>query len=97
MLDLLQAGRHRAQPLVQLQPRGLQGRAAVVGHGRAGRRAVAPDRVGLGIVAALEPPLDRPDAPDLLLELDLGVAIGFVDRRGGLSKIMGLAELTPLG
>ena len=77
----------------QLQPRGLQRRPAVVGQRRADRRAVAPDRLGLGVVAALDLPLDRPDAADLLLQLDLGVAVGLVDRPGRLAEVVELAEL----
>ena len=53
--DPVQARGDRGQPVLQLQPRGLQRRPAVVGQRRADRRAVAPDHLGLGILAGPRP------------------------------------------
>src|SRR5262249_60129264 len=58
----VQAGRHRRQPLVPLQPRGLQRRAAVVAEGTAHRITVTPDRLGFGIGASPPPPFEDADA-----------------------------------
>src|SRR5690349_10201533 len=65
--DPVQAPGHRGQPALQLQPRGVQRRPAVVGQGAAHRGAVAPDRLGLGVLTRLDLAFDRPDAADVLL------------------------------
>src|SRR5262245_18975871 len=49
-LHVLQARRDRRQPLVQLQPRGLQGRAPIVGQRAPHRTTVALERFHLGVV-----------------------------------------------
>ena len=92
-LDPAQAAGDRLQPRVQPQPRGRQRRPAVVGERRADGRAVAANRLGLGIVAPLDRALDRADAADLLLELLLGVAVGLEDRQGRLAQVVEVAEL----
>ncbi len=78
---------------MELQTRGLQRRAAVVGQRRPHRGAVLASCLGLRVVATFELPLDRPDAADLFLEQDLGVAVGLVDRPRRLAEVVELAEL----
>src|SRR5262249_31599472 len=89
----VQAGRDRRQPLVQLQPGGIQGRPAIVGQGTPHRITVAARREGLRIGAALQRPLDRPHPPDTLFQLLLGVAIRLVGGPGGLTQVVKLAQL----
>lgn len=66
---------------------------AGVGQRRGDRVEVARDHLGLVIVAALDLPLDRPDAADLL-QLDPGVAGGLVGRQAGFAELKEVAELT---
>src|SRR5262249_56692752 len=89
----LQAGRYRRQPLVHLQPRGLQRRATVVGDGTAHRVTVTPDRLGFGISTLLHLTLEGPDATDPLFQFLLCMAIGFMGRSSRLTPVVGLAEL----
>ena len=65
---LVQALGDLRQPVPRFQARRLQRRSTVIGRGRADRRAAAPNRPGLVILAALDLPPDRPDAADLLLD-----------------------------
>ena len=51
--DPVQARGDRGQPALQPQPAGVQRRAAVVGQGAAHRGAVAPDRLGLIVLAVV--------------------------------------------
>src|SRR5690606_39059837 len=86
--DSIQAAGDLGQAPPELQPRGLQRGPAVVGQRTADRGAIAPDHLGLGILTPLDLAFDRPDAADLLLELDLGVAVGLVDRQRRLAQVV---------
>jgi hypothetical protein len=70
---------------VELEPRGCQRRPPVVGDRTARRQTVAADRFGLMVVASFELALYGSYAPNVLLELLFGVAVGFVDLFGRFS------------
>jgi hypothetical protein len=75
------------------EPRPSQGRPAVIGQGAADGVTVAPNDFRLGIRSPLQLAFERADAADTFLQFLLGMAIGFVERPGGLTQVMGLAEL----
>src|SRR5437763_1569285 len=57
-LDPVEARYHRFESPLEDQPRGRQRRPAVIGQRASHRGAVAPDHLGLRVVAALDLPLD---------------------------------------
>src|SRR3954468_18706978 len=59
-------------------------RVAVVGQGAAHGPPVGARGLGRGSGTSFQWPFERADAPDVLLALLLGMAIGFVDRLWGL-------------
>jgi len=60
---------------------------ALVTQGAAHGQTIAAHRVRLRIVPAFQALLDRPHAPDLLLEFLLGVAIRLIERARRLTQI----------
>src|SRR5208337_4351055 len=77
-----------------------RGGGFVLDQGGAHRGAVAPHDLRCRVVLPplllcllLRPALDRPDAPDSLLQFLLGMAIRLRDRLGRLAEIVEMAEL----
>ena len=81
------------EAVVQLEPGGAQGWAAVVGQRAAHREAVAAGRPRCGVRAPFQGALDRADAAHLFLQLLLGVAVGLVNGLGRLAQIVEVAQL----
>src|SRR5690349_17078374 len=79
--------------MVQLQPRGGQGRAAIVCEGAANSGAVPLDDARGTIGAILDAPLDGPYAAHGLLEHFLGVTVGLEDGTSGFTQVMKVAKL----
>jgi hypothetical protein len=78
---------------VELQPRGGQRGAAIVGEGAAHRATVAPHDLSLMVGTPLKLPFNGPNAPYMLFEFLLGMAIGVIDRLGGFAEIMEVTQL----
>ncbi len=66
---------------------------ALVAEGTTHGQAIAAHHLRLRVVPAFHPLLDRPHAPDVLLEFLLGVAIRLIERACRLAQIMELTEL----
>jgi hypothetical protein len=76
---------------MQLEPGGIQGRAAIVGEGTAHGTAVAPNDLRFGVRSAFEVPFDGAYPADALLQFLLGMAVGLLDRLGRFAQIMQVA------
>lgn len=66
---------------------------ALVAQGTAHGQAIAAHRLRLRVIPAFQPLLDRPHAPDVLLEFLLRVPIRLIQGARRLAQIMELAEL----
>jgi hypothetical protein len=77
---------------MELEPRGRQRWAAIVGEGAAHRATVAPHDFRLVVGTSLKLPYYRTDAPHPLLQDFLGMAIDCIDGLGGFTQIMELTH-----
>jgi hypothetical protein len=81
------------EAIVEPEPGCAERRVAIIGQGTAHGQTVRPRGLGRRIGAGFQLPFERADAPDVLLELLLGMAIGFIDRFGGFAEVVKLAQL----
>ena len=81
------------EAIVEPEPGRAERRVAVIGQGAAHGQTVGARGLGRGIGAGFQLPFERADAPDVLLELLLGMAIGFIDRLGRFAEVMKLTQL----
>jgi hypothetical protein len=91
--DALDRGVDGLEAVVEAEPGRAQRWAAIIGQGAAHGEAVGARRVRGRIGPGFELPFERTHFPDVLFELLLGMAIGFVDRLGRFAEVVELAEL----
>ena len=78
---------------MEFEPRGVQGRAAIVREGTAHGRTVAPHDFGLRVTPSCEAPFNGAYPADTLFQFFLGMAVGLIDGLGCLAEVMEVTEL----
>jgi len=78
---------------MEYEPRGVQGRAPIVGEGAAYSRTVTAYDLGFRITPACKLAFQGTHPPDTLFPFLLGMAVSFIDGLCGLVEIMKVTQL----
>jgi hypothetical protein len=81
------------EAVVEPETGGTQRRAAIIGQGATHGQTVGAGGLRRRIGAGFQVPFEGADFPHVLLELLLGMAIGFVDRPSRFPEVVKLAQL----
>ena len=78
---------------MEREPGGGQGWSPIISQGAAYGATIAAHDLSLRVRAFFEFAFDGPDATHPLFQGFLGMAVGFIDRLGGFTQIMEMAQL----